>query len=109
MFKVDNAKEEEYVNRPPILDGKNYDCWKACIVSFLRSMDNRTWKAVIKEWSPPKITTKDNIETVKPEKDWTTLEDEKALGNSHALNSIYNGVDNNIFRIINTCVSTKEV
>lgn len=34
--------------------------------------------------------------------------DEDALGNSRALNSIYNGVDKSIFKIISTCTSAKE-
>lgn len=35
-------------------------------------------------------------------------EDEEALGNSCTLNSIYNGVHNNIFIIVNSCTSAKE-
>ena len=42
------------------------------------------------------------------EKEWNTAEDEYALPNSMALNAIYNGVDKNVFRLINTCVSAKE-
>lgn len=34
--------------------------------------------------------------------------DEASLGNSRALNAIFNGVDKNIFRLINICVSTKK-
>lgn len=45
---------------------------------------------------------------MKSEKDWSKEKDEKALGNSRALNSIYNEVNKNIFRIINTCTSAKE-
>lgn len=34
-------------------------------------------------------------------------EDEATLGNSWALNTIFNGVDQNIFQLINTCVFAK--
>lgn len=42
------------------------------------SMDNKTRKVVIKGSTPSKITTEDNTETVKPEKDWTTAGDKEA-------------------------------
>lgn len=35
-------------------------------------------------------------------------EDEASLGNSRALNAIFNEVDKNIFRLINTCFFAKE-
>lgn len=41
---------------------------------------------------------------VKPEKEWSSEEEEASFGNSRALNVVYNGVDKNIFRLINTCV-----
>lgn len=47
IFKMDNAKEGGYVNQPRILDGTNYDYWKAHVVSFLKYMDNKTWKLVM--------------------------------------------------------------
>lgn len=45
---------------------------------------------------------------MKLKKHCTPIEDEDVLGNSHALNVIYNGVDKNIFIIINTCSSAKK-
>ena len=44
----------------------------------------------------------------KKEEDWTKEEDEEALANSKALNAIFNGVDKNMFRLINTCTVAKE-
>jgi len=42
-------REGGQVNRPPpILDGSNYDYWKVRMVAFLKSIDNRTWKVVLK-------------------------------------------------------------
>jgi hypothetical protein len=46
LFNMD--KEGGSINRPPILDGSNCDYWKARMVAFLNSMDNRAWKAVVK-------------------------------------------------------------
>ena len=48
-------KEGGPVNRPPILDGSNYEYWKARMVAFLKALDSRTWKAVIKGWEHPKM------------------------------------------------------
>lgn len=47
MFKMDNTKEKAYVNHPQVLDGTNYDYYKAPMVSFLNFMDRKTWKTVI--------------------------------------------------------------
>ena len=103
-------KEGGPVNRPPILDGTNYDYWKARMVAFLKSLDSRTWKAVIKGWEHPKMLDSDGKPTnkLKPEEDWTKEEDELALGNSKALNALFNGVDKNIFRLINTCTVARD-
>jgi len=45
---------------------------------------------------------------LKPEEEWTALEDEQALANSRALNVIFNGVDKNIFRMIKQCNVAKD-
>ena len=36
------------------------------------------------------------------------VEDEEAIKNSKTLNSIFNGVNKNMFRLINTCSEAKE-
>lgn len=36
------------------------------------------------------------------------LEDDEALGNSKSLSFIFNGVDKNMFRFINTCTEAKD-
>ena len=97
------------MSRPPILDGTNYDLWKTHMVAFLKSLDNRAWKVVLKGWSHLVIIGEDNQPTgkLKPEENWSNAEDELALGNSKALNAIFNGVDKNIFRLVNTCEVAK--
>ena len=51
---------------------------------------------------------KNGNESLKPEEDWSKEEDELALGNSKALNALFNGVDKNIFRLINSCNVAKD-
>src|ERR1044072_4455490 len=107
---MDN-KEEGSINKPPILDGTNYNYWKARMTAFLRSIDNKTWKSIVKGWTPPvKTKAADDTSTLelKDEADWSPEEDEAALANSKALNAIFNGVDKNMFRLINTCTIAKE-
>jgi len=39
-------------------------------------------------------------DVLKPEEEWTAAEDELVVGNSKALNALFNGVDKNMFRLI---------
>lgn len=41
----------------------------------------------------------------KPQILWYIVKDEVSLGISHALNAIFNGLDHNAFKVINTCTS----
>ena len=56
-------KEREFVNRPPILDGTNYDYWKARMVVVIKSLDNKAWKFVVKGWDPPMVVDVDGKDT----------------------------------------------
>ncbi|PNX88617.1 gag-protease polyprotein [Trifolium pratense] len=104
-------KEGGLVSRPPLLVGaSNYDYWKSRMMTFLKSMDSKTWKAVLKGWDPPVIVDKEGKSTLelKPEEDWSKEEDVLALANSKALYALYNGVDKHIFKLIKKCVSANE-
>src|ERR1044072_1635351 len=107
-----DVKEGGSVTRPPVLNGTNYNYWKARMIAFLKSIDNKTWRAIVKGWTPPVVKTIGESSTTtieyKKEEDWTKEEEEEAWANSKALNAIFNGVDKNMFRIINTCVVAKE-
>src|ERR1044072_9139092 len=106
-----DSKEGRSINRPPVLDGTSYDYWKARTTAFFKSIDYKTWKAIVKGWTPPVNKTTEGSSTIldyKKEEDWTKEEDEEALSNSKALNAIFNGVDNNMFRLINTCTVAKD-
>ena len=54
-----------------------------------------TLKDVIKGWEHPVVNEKDGKATtdLKPEEDWSKEEDELALGNSKALNSLFNRME----------------
>ncbi|MCI79427.1 gag-protease polyprotein, partial [Trifolium medium] len=69
------------------------------MVAFLKSIDSKTWKAVVKGWDHPVVTDKDGNATaeLKSGEEWSKEEDELALGNSKALNALFNGVDKNMF------------
>ena len=94
-----------FFNKPPLLDGSNYDYWKPRIIAFIKSMDSKTWKAVIKGWEHPVVKGTNEL---KPEENWSKVEDERAFENFKALNALFNGVDKNIFRLISTCTVAKD-
>ncbi|PNX60529.1 gag-protease polyprotein [Trifolium pratense] len=98
-----------YVTIPPLLDGTNYDYWMSRMVAFLKSMDNKTWKVIINGWKHPVLKDKEgnDITKLKLEEGWSKDEDVLALGNSKALNALFNGVDKNMFRLIKRCTVAK--
>jgi len=58
---MDNSKEIRSINRPPISDGTNYDYWKARMMTFLKSMDIKTWSDIIKGLQHHVIIVRVNI------------------------------------------------
>jgi len=68
-------KEGGFVNRPPLLDGSNYDYWKSRMIAFLKSIDSKTWKAVLRGWEHYVALDEDgNItDVLKPEEDGLLL------------------------------------
>lgn len=105
---IDNTMDGWSINRPHVLDGKNYDYWKAKMLAFLISIDIKTWKVVVKGLKHLVITYEDGSTSLKPGANWSKDEYDKTLGNDKALNVIFNGVDKNMFRLIQTCIVTKE-
>ncbi|XP_045792093.1 uncharacterized protein LOC123886861 [Trifolium pratense] len=80
------------------------------MVAFLKSIDSRTWKAILTGWDHPKIKDAIGVDTeeLKLEETWTTAEDTTTLGNSKALNALFNGVDQHMFKLIKKCTVAKE-
>jgi hypothetical protein len=65
---------------------------------------------VLKGWEPPVVLDKDGNKTgvLKLEEEWTKEEDEAALGNNKALNSLSNRVDKSMFKLIKPCIVAKD-
>lgn len=78
------------------------------MVAFLKSLGSKAWKVVLKGWKHPIITTEDDTTSMKSKANWIDAKDKEALGNSKVLNVIFNGVDKNMFRLINICSEAKE-
>jgi hypothetical protein len=78
--------------------------------AYLKSIDSKTWKAVMKGWEHPVVLDKDGNKTtvLKLADEWTLPEDELSLANSKALNALFNGVDKNMFRLIKKCDVAKD-
>jgi len=78
--------------------------------AFLKSIDSKTWKAVLKDWEHPVTLDADGNRTnvLKPEEEWIAADDELTLGNSKALNPMFNGLDKNMFRLIKQCTVAKD-
>ncbi|GAA0173440.1 hypothetical protein LIER_41522 [Lithospermum erythrorhizon] len=103
---MEGVKEGESIYRPPLLDGSNYAYWKAKMTTFLRSIDSKKWKLVTAGWTTPTVTN-NNVVTVKLEEGWTGEEDEATLTTDKAFNAIFNVVDINVLKLINTCTVAK--
>ena len=56
----------------------------------------------------PSMITVDGLSIPKLEVDWTNAEEQASVGNARALNAIFNGVDLNVFKLINFCVQLKK-
>lgn len=78
------------------------------MIAFLKLIDNKTWKIVVSGWEHPIVTDIARKVSQKPEISWSIAKDETSLDNSLDLNTIFNGVDQNMFKLINTYTSAKE-
>lgn len=41
------------------------------MVFFIKYMDSKTWKAIIKGWTPTKVKAEDGTKSLKLESDWS--------------------------------------
>ncbi|KAA0035937.1 gag-pol polyprotein [Cucumis melo var. makuwa] len=64
-------------------------------------------RALVAGWKPPMIVV-DSVSTPKSEVNWTDAEEQASIRNVRTLNAIFNGVDLNMFKLINSCSSAKE-
>ncbi|CAM8986471.1 unnamed protein product [Rhodiola kirilowii] len=101
-------KEGQSITRPPLLEGSNYATWKPVMRSFLKSLDEKAWKAVLKGWTEPIMNNLTGEPIAKPEALWTEEEDKASMGNSKAMNAIFSAVDENVIKLIINCEVAKE-
>ncbi|KAA0052057.1 gag-pol polyprotein [Cucumis melo var. makuwa] len=104
---MDEIREGNSTTRPPLLDGGNYGYWKSRVEAFLMSLDMRCWRAIILGWEHLTENDETGKITRKSKLKWTSEENDAAVGNSSALNALFNAIDPNIFKLINTCKSAK--
>ncbi|CAM8963086.1 unnamed protein product [Rhodiola kirilowii] len=103
-----SLKEGQSTNRPLLLEGPNYGYWKSKMNAFLKSLDEKAWSAVLIGWTPPLTANAEGIMVLKPEELWTDADEKIAAGNSKAMNAIFSGVDENVFKLISNCEIAKE-
>ncbi|CAM8926216.1 unnamed protein product [Rhodiola kirilowii] len=101
-------KEGQSITRPPLLEGSNYATWKPVMRSFLKSLDEKAWKAVLKGWTEPMMNNLTGEPIAKPEALWTEEEDKASMGNSKAMNAIFSAIDENVMKLIINCEVAKE-
>ncbi|KAA0047013.1 gag-pol polyprotein [Cucumis melo var. makuwa] len=78
------------------------------MTAFLMSLNMRCWRAIVAGWEHPTENDATGKVTRKFELKWTREEDDAAVGHSRALNALFNVINQNIFKLINTCKSAKE-
>ncbi|CAM8986292.1 unnamed protein product [Rhodiola kirilowii] len=101
-------KEGQSTTRPPLLEGSNYASWKPKMKSFLKSLDEKAWKAVLIGWTQPMMDNLVGEVVPKPEALWTDADEKTSIGNSKAMNAIFSGVDENMLKLIINCEVAKE-
>ncbi|CAM8968860.1 unnamed protein product [Rhodiola kirilowii] len=101
-------KEGQSTTRPPLLEGSNYASWKPMMKSFLKSLDEKAWKAVLTGWTEPMMENLMGEAIPKPEALWTESDEKAYMGNSKAMNAIFSGVDENVVKLIINCEVAKE-
>ncbi|CAM8940621.1 unnamed protein product [Rhodiola kirilowii] len=103
-----SLKEGQSTNRPPLLEGPIYSYWKSKIKAFLKSLDEKAWRDVLVGWTQPLMVNAEGIMVIKPQALWTDADEKASVGNAKAMNAIFSGVDDNVFKLIANCKIAKE-
>ncbi|CAM8892577.1 unnamed protein product [Rhodiola kirilowii] len=101
-------KEGQSITRPPLIEGSNYATWKPMMKSFLKSLYEKAWKAVLRGWIEPMMDNLTKEPVPKPKALWTEADDKASMGNSKAMSVIFYGVDENVMKMIINCEVAKE-
>ena len=79
---------------PPHFDENNYSYWKVKVKAYIKAINEKFWRAILTDWSPPIVVIDDTTTvTLKYEKTWTKEENTIANSNFKALNAILSTVD----------------
>ncbi|KAA0035672.1 gag-pol polyprotein [Cucumis melo var. makuwa] len=100
-------REGPSASRPHVLNDKNYSYSKPRMIFFIKTLDGKAWRVLVAGYEPPMVTV-DGVSVHKPKVDWTDAEEQTSVGNVRAINVIFNGVDLNVFKLINSCTTAKE-
>ncbi|CAM8895754.1 unnamed protein product [Rhodiola kirilowii] len=103
-----SLKEGQSTNRPPLLEGPNYGYWKFKMKAFLKSQDEKAWRVVLVGWTQPVMANPEGVMVPKPKVLWTDADEKAVAGISKAMNAIFSGVDENLFKLIANCEISKE-
>jgi len=91
-----------------LLDTKRYGYWKVRMTQIIRGQGEDAWTAVEEGWEPPFDLTEDGFKITKPKANRTTEEKLQSKFNARAMNAIFNGVDEDEFKLIQGCKSAKQ-
>ncbi|KAA0037776.1 gag-pol polyprotein [Cucumis melo var. makuwa] len=100
-------KEGPSTSCSSVLDGKKYSYWKPRMIFFIKTLNGKTWRAFVIGYEPSMVTV-DGVSVSKPKVNWIEAEEQASVGNARAINAIFNGVDLNVFKLINSCTTAKE-
>ena len=76
--------------------------------AFIKSVDEKAWKVILTGWDHPMTRNGKRESVLKPEVEKIANEEKLANNNSKALNTIFNTVDANQFKLISTYETAKE-
>ncbi|KAG7599440.1 Ribonuclease H-like superfamily [Arabidopsis suecica] len=106
--RMDYPKEFIAIGKSIMLEKGNYGHWKVKMRALIRGLGKEAWIATSVGWKPPVTKGEDGKDVIKSEDQWTDAEEKTATANSKALSLIFNSVNQNQFKRIQNCESTKD-
>ncbi|CAM8905336.1 unnamed protein product [Rhodiola kirilowii] len=100
-------KEGQNISRPPLLEEPNYGYLKSKMKAFLKSLNEKAWKAVLIGRTPSTMKDPEGKDVPTLEELWTEANEKDDFGNAKAMNAIFSAVDDNIFKLISKCEIAK--
>ncbi|XP_012833641.1 PREDICTED: uncharacterized protein LOC105954517 [Erythranthe guttata] len=103
---MNNHREGAFL--PPLLGELNYSDWKIRMKMFIKSIDEWAWRAIVIGWTPPTSMNESHEIIQTPKEKWSDEEVRIADYNSKATNAILSCIDEDQFKLISMCKSSKE-